>query len=111
VWRGLVKDHPPDLPPKLIVDLSQIDALRASCFVMYTLAKSLAERGRTLVLDLTHFRENVVSHILNDLRLTHNTVFLLPKGMLKRDALKGFGTLVYMGADGEFRKIVSDFNP
>jgi len=41
VWRGLVKDHPPDLPPNLIVDLSQIDALRASCFVMYTLAKSL----------------------------------------------------------------------
>jgi DNA-binding MarR family transcriptional regulator len=111
VWRGLVKDHPPDLLPNLIVDLSQIDAVQANCFVMYTLAKSLAERGRTLVLDLTRFRENVVSHILNDLRLTHNTVFLLPKGRLKRDGLKGFGTLVYMGADGEFRKIVSDLNP
>ncbi|MEM0120565.1 MAG: hypothetical protein QW688_03875 [Thermoprotei archaeon] len=110
VWRGVVKDHPTDKPSHLVVDLSQIESAQTRCFVAYTLAGSLTKRGETIIVDLSSFNGKAATHILNDLRLVKNCIFMVPKGAVKPEALKGFGVLVYMGADDDFKRIVGEVN-
>ncbi len=108
VWRSTVKDHPPSdrLPKRAIIDLSTIPSPQATRFMAYMVSKKLVDRGVTVILDLTGLSDLVVAHALNDVRLTHNTVFILLKSMLRKDLHKSFGTLVYLGADEELRRIV-----
>lgn len=107
VWRGLVKDHfPSPRPRKLVVDLSRIGPPRTASFIAYMLAHKLAQKGEKVVLDLASFPEQAVAHALNDLRLTHTAAFLLPKTRLKKEYLRGFGTLLYVGADALLKEFV-----
>lgn len=108
VWRGLVKDHPDQKHKTLVVDVSGAGPSATASFIAYMLAHRLVQQGRTVVLDLFGFSEAAAHHALNDVRLLQAAVLLVPKTHIKKEHLRGFGTLIYFGADETLRRLLAD---
>lgn len=110
VWMGLVKDHSPKIMPQiLVVDLTTAGPPNVVSFIAYMLAHTILQKGGSVVLDLSSFDDRALAHALNDLRLARATAYMLPKTRLRKEHLRGFGTLIYVGADETFMSLLENF--